>query len=546
MEHLSLFTLLLAMMAVVMIFLFKQDLLDSNISAWRTKRKQKTLQKRFVRLERLPTSLLLGKIREKHLLFRLKTQNKALRITAIRILGERGDPRAYKPLTELLYDGFSEIRQEAVIALGKLGDPRAVEQIKNFLNDASTEIRASAKNTLIQLGVPPENIHPCGKVFPMVPEKSNNMNIDEWLARLRAADWETRWKAVNILGRSGDTRVIDPLLDMVKDDDWAVRISAIEALGQFHEARIADALMEIITDSNIEVGLAAIEALERFGTPVIDRLVQLLGNTDAAIRQRTVNILGSLRDKRIVEPLVRVLSDRDSRVRKEAAKALKKSDTLMLEHFAEAVESNEWERQRRAVEALGTIEDTRTVVVLIQALEDDDADVRLQAAKALDKLGWEPQDQSEHIRYCIARENWDTLTSFRAQVFPALMKVRSEDDRRIRQRIEEHLENACTYVETIIWKEGGVEDLDPQTILINPEVSDLEYPMPALKHLNVYAGSYNLRLVENFMTYAVNALGQKHFKNSVDAHIYGNPEQLHRSLRNTFENVCKEVFVHEN
>jgi hypothetical protein len=61
----------------------------------------------------------------------------------------------------------------------------------------------------------------------------------------------------------------------------------------------------------------------------------------------------------------------------------------------------------------------------------------------------------------------------------------------------------------------------------------------------VYAESYDFYLVERFLTYGIDYIGQDHLKKEVDVHIYGDPEKLQQNLRNNFTNLCKSITVHE-
>jgi HEAT repeat protein len=53
----------------------------------------------------------------------------------------------------------------------------------------------------------------------------------------------------------------------------------------------------------------------------------------------------------------------------------------------QALKDNDSQIRANAAEALGNIGDTRSVRPLIQALKDDNINVRNEAAHALDKLG---------------------------------------------------------------------------------------------------------------------------------------------------------------
>lgn len=51
--------------------------------------------------------------------------------------------------------------------------------------------------------------------------------------------------------------------------------------------------------------------------------------------------------------------------------------------------------------------------------------------------------------------------------------------------------------------------------------------------------------VERFITYAANFIGQDYLKQRVEVHLYGKPEQLHSNLRNSFQNLCHSIHLHD-
>ena len=79
----------------------------------------------------------------------------------------------------------------------------------------------------------------------------------------------------------------------------------------------------------------------------------------------------------------------------------------------------------------------------------------------------------------------------------------------------------------------------------NPDSSELTLPLAQLKQIVVDSETYNFHLVERFLTYAIDHIGQDYLKKNVDAHIYGDPEKLQQNLRNNFTNLCKSITVHE-
>jgi len=83
--------------------------------------------------------------------FNKTNSKKELRVAAVYVLREIGDPAAISALTTALNDTSSDVRATAVHALGKIGDPAAIPAITNALNDADRGVRNAASQTLRKL-----------------------------------------------------------------------------------------------------------------------------------------------------------------------------------------------------------------------------------------------------------------------------------------------------------------------------------------------------------------------------------------------------------
>ena len=248
----------------------------------------------------------------------------------------------------------------------------------------------------------------------------------------------TRWQAwasaIEKLGRLGDARAIEPLINILADYDEDNRAAAAKALralgepqwskwvkgddddferlGKSKDPRAVEPLIKALNDGEWPVSTA--KALGKSGdTRAVKPLIGALSDDDPDVRRAAAYALGSLGDSRAVEPLIGALNDRDKDVCQEAVKALRtlgepqwskwvKGDSHDFERLGEskdprAVESlikalgdSEGYARGAAAEALGKLGDARAVEPLIKSLGDHDKDVRKAAAAALRALG-EPQ-----------------------------------------------------------------------------------------------------------------------------------------------------------
>jgi len=76
---------------------------------------------------------------------------------------------------------------------------------------------------------------------------------------------------------------------------------------------------------------------------------------------------------------------------------------------------------------------------LINALKDEDEDVRWEAAEALDKLHWRPSDDSEKTLYLLAKQEWDALVELGQLAVEPLIQALKDEDSDVGEKVAEAL-----------------------------------------------------------------------------------------------------------
>jgi beta-lactamase regulating signal transducer with metallopeptidase domain/protocatechuate 3,4-dioxygenase beta subunit len=145
-------------------------------------------------------------------------------------------------------------------------------------------------------------------------------------------------------------------------------------------------------------------------SPNLAQLLEELKNGGPRGREAAAQELGELRAPRAVDALIAALKDTDVGVRGAAARALGNiGDERAVEPLIGAYQDKEYESFIDAIWALGDIGGTRAEEILVQALnyQGYHPHVRNIAAKCLTKLGWEPANREQKIRYLIALEKWE-------------------------------------------------------------------------------------------------------------------------------------------
>lgn len=255
-------------------------------------------------------------------------------LDTIRLLGESRNPRAVEPLVALLPNFHGQYLHVPVGALANIGEP-AVEPLIELLN-----------------------------------------HKDRW----------ARTGAAIALGKIGDKRAVEPLINVLQDSERNVRWYAAESLGMIGDKRAVLPLIKALNDSDVTVSKHAAEALGNLGD---SRAVEPLINVfeKGRVRESAIAALGKLGDNRVEKSLLNALRDSSAQVRREALKNIHLiGRDEVIEELVRFLKDSEWHYiRRRAVDALVKIGDA-AVNPLLQALSNDDASVRANAASAFTKL----------------------------------------------------------------------------------------------------------------------------------------------------------------
>ncbi len=112
--------------------------------------------------------------------------------------------------------------------------------------------------------------------------------------------------------------------------------------------------------------------------------------------------------------------------------------------------------------------------------------------------------------------------------------------------MSEILQCSCSSVERIIFGNPRVTTHDPATTLQNPDVSHLSLPFARLRHVVIYADTYSMHRLEQFLTYVLNTYKTAHFKKYVTVDVYGEQQDFHPNLWNNLTHLCKSVSLHHS
>lgn len=329
-----------------------------------------------------------------------------VRSAVVDALWKLGDPRAVVPLAGKVQDSSVEVRRAVVRALGELGDRRATNALILALRDSSAEVRVNAMGSLGQLADPSAT----AALIPMSEPQQP-------LAVRRAA--------LEALGRMGTPREMEILVRALEQDGEGVEnIPARQALIHAGSAAIPVLLKVLEAPPSERTARGAAEALGKLGAK--EALKPLL----AALRRGALPATSALRALRGLQegaalPVVlELLEDRLPDVRNEARQTLREllrgnrpqgqavdplvaalnNSKLPLSERAELVRLLGATGASRAtqilaplisspplrlaaIEAVGLLGPSAVPASLLEALDNPDGEVRLQAGIALALAG---------------------------------------------------------------------------------------------------------------------------------------------------------------
>ncbi len=170
-------------------------------------------------------------------------------------------PNAIGPLTAMLQHSDAEARLTAATILEHLLDPRSADALVDALGDPV--VQDIAAGTLKKLSAIRERIDQAFDALRNIEESSEREearmaiviellgigrpSVEILIEYLGDDDWLVREAAADLLGKIGDVRAVEPLIERLRvDKDTGVKELAIKALGLIGDARPVELLVEAI------------------------------------------------------------------------------------------------------------------------------------------------------------------------------------------------------------------------------------------------------------------------------------------------------------
>ena len=223
------------------------------------------------------------------------------------------------------------------------------------------------------------------------------------------------------------------------DQDAAVRSEAIEGLWESEEPSLIGPLINLLeNDSSEEVQAAAATALGKFAmlaeheklrpdhiTMVSQALLSIINEESkpVEIRRRTLEAVAPLSLPQVREAIIKAYKSKNDRLKVSSIYAMGKNcDLSWLPILLNELNNDDPEIRYEAAGACGELEEVEAVPYLVNLVNDPDTDVRLAAIRTLGKIGG--AEAKERLKQCL--NNPSRAVSQAAE--QALAEIESEED----------------------------------------------------------------------------------------------------------------------
>jgi len=275
------------------------------------------------------------------------------------------------------------------------------------------------------------------------------------VSRLRQHDLSEREFVVAMLRNGPD--VVSELVPLLQDKEYRVRHAAIEALVLLRDPRSFDALVPVLVADG--AGESS-RALVRLGSPIVPRLVARLDDPNPTTRAEVASVLGRIGDPSAVEPLIQAMKDCIAPIQRAlagmrplptqavlgalrsprrevrlwaVAELARMDDEAAIAPLVEALADEDFE-VRPQVKAAIARSGPRAVTPLIAALRHADAAVREHAADLLQQIEWTPRNAAEVAHKLALARDWDELIACGPDAVDPLVAALLDADAAVRAR----------------------------------------------------------------------------------------------------------------
>jgi HEAT repeat protein len=369
--------------------------------------------------KRCDAARLLGQSRDPRavdaLLPDLQDKDWRVRRNAAQALGALKTPRAVVPLLEALKDRTSTVRERAAVALGRIKDPETIPALIEALVEQNGHVNQGAYQAIKKFGrkAGPDLVEALKRksdiyLLELLGESKYEAQSELFITLAGNSSPVMKQKALIALGKSGDQRAIDFLMDALEHGEVEMQTIAVQSLGRLQATQAIPLMLDLLQTDQLHGPLSglyhaiteAFQTLAGIKKEVEDafpgKFPMTFGTSGASTS--LPQMMGLLGDENF-QKLNQMLSDAESRV-ENLGKTLNVPPEIMG-HFADQT----WKFGAMFADA----SDARTeqVKVLIELLKSELSLKRAAAAlslpwyadpRAVQPLEQAMQDEDEMVR----------------------------------------------------------------------------------------------------------------------------------------------------
>jgi HEAT repeat protein len=310
------------------------------------------------------------------LLARVEDLDERVRSAAIEHIAYLDDPRVRPALSRALTAGTPRCRAAAAASLGHMDDAASRADLTRALADSDPWVRYFAVRSLGRSAEPDAADALAGRA------------LEDTAPPVRLA-------AIEALAATGGPRAVEILRTLAGADDPDIAVTAIRSLGTIRDADVSALLLDALRSEHPARREAAAQALASSVAPSAVEALQWTASADDDMRvvDAALAALGDMASRRgdseasrqAVAALVAVAAGGDRRAR--ALSVLARVPPAAVHALAGVLAADHSGVRLAAVEALGRIARPPASSLLVQALDDPEAQVRQRALEALARLG---------------------------------------------------------------------------------------------------------------------------------------------------------------
>ncbi len=225
-----------------------------------------------------------------------------------------------------------------------------------------------AESTLVEMGV---------EAVPYLLEKLNTQSAREM------------WTLIRVLGKIGEPAV-EPLIDSLGSRDKEVTKLTIRILGDIKDSRSVKPLIALLDREDYNIRSHSCETLGKIAdTSAFSDLSLRMKDSVEVVRKSAAVALGRIKDQRAIPYLVQGMSDPHFSVRMTSANSLVQIGEPSVKSLLFLLDHAEEQTVNLAIELLGRLKSKKAVTPLMEKLKADDWSTRAFAVEALSEIGEE-------------------------------------------------------------------------------------------------------------------------------------------------------------